>query len=180
MSAGKGMERPELADIDLSDLPGPISHPAPPEVERRRAFSASLEPRIFWPTAPAPAWLRWCDPEQPRRAPEPDASRERKLRSEEPNLTVRVPEYVQQAVRMRAVVEKTTVRLVILRALQKVFGPPGYPGMVLRFPGKPRSRPSLALTSYPIVTRRQRESDALAYLPATTVLHAAPNWAWVE
>jgi hypothetical protein len=42
----------------------------------------------------------------------------RKLRAEEPNLTVRLPDYVQQAVRMRAVAEKTTVRLVILRALK--------------------------------------------------------------
>ena len=47
-----------------------------------------------------------------------EPSRPRKLRSEEPNLTVRLPEYVQQAVRMRAVIEKTTVRLVILRALR--------------------------------------------------------------
>ena len=42
----------------------------------------------------------------------------RRLRSEEPNFTVRLPEPVQQAVRLRAVTEKTTVRLVLLRALR--------------------------------------------------------------
>ena len=47
-----------------------------------------------------------------------EATRERKPRAEEPNLTVRLPQYVQQAVRMRAVSERTTVRLVILRALR--------------------------------------------------------------
>jgi hypothetical protein len=43
---------------------------------------------------------------------------QRRRRSEEPNFTVRLPEYVQQALRMKAVTEKTTVRLILLRLLR--------------------------------------------------------------
>lgn len=119
MSAGKGRGRPELADIDLSDVPGSISRPAPHEVERRHAFASSLETADFLAHSSSAGLVKVVRPEQPRRAPEPDASRARKYRSEEPNLTVRLPEYVQQAVRMRAVMEKTTLRLVMLRALRQ-------------------------------------------------------------
>jgi hypothetical protein len=42
----------------------------------------------------------------------------RRRRSEEPNFTVRLPDYVQQALRMRAVSERTTVRLTLLKLLR--------------------------------------------------------------
>lgn len=115
MSAGK-KERPALADVELSDLPEPISRADPQEVERRHAFAASLESSDFLPRSASAGLVKVVRSEPPPRAPEPGG---RKLRSEEPNLTVRLPEYVQQAVRLRAVVDKTTVRLVILRALQQ-------------------------------------------------------------
>ena len=144
MTTGKGRERPELSDVDLSDLPATIVHPDSKEVERRHAFAAQLEsPSFLARTANAGVVKVIRSDSQPatekrtRNGPLVDAQRierspdsvselgstnlgsqPRKPRSEEPNLTVRLPEYVQQAVRMRAVVEKTTVRLVILRALR--------------------------------------------------------------
>ena len=100
--------------------------------------------RLFWNAAPAQASSKSHDPaarklspglrtanalsaeSTPERAAAvwsarsdgSDAVRRRKPRAEEPNLTVRLPEYLQQAVRIRAVSERTTVRLVILRALR--------------------------------------------------------------
>jgi hypothetical protein len=50
-------------------------------------------------------------------APEPEEP-QRRRRSEEPNFTVRLPEYVQQALRMKAVSERTTVRLILLKLLR--------------------------------------------------------------
>lgn len=140
MSMGKGRERPTLGDIDLSDMPGSMIQTDSAEVERRRAFASSLETPAFVARSADRGVVKVVRP--PSRAssistpPSASASQRevqtdiaietpnqpsrlvRKLRSEEPNLTVRLPEYVQQAVRMCAVAEKTTVRLIILRALK--------------------------------------------------------------
>ncbi len=143
MSTEKGRARPALGDVDLTDMPGHIIQPNPEEVERRRAFASTLETPTFLERSTNAGVVKVVRPrgqeapaksaERQRRQPEnqaapaadwlarPDkleAVRERKPRAEEPNLTVRLPEYVQQAVRMRAVSERTTVRLVILRALR--------------------------------------------------------------
>lgn len=147
MSTGKGRGRPELGDVDLSDMPGPILQPDPEELERRRTFASTLEtpaflerstgagvvkvvrngpPRTSSPASSVPI----AAPQQGASAPSDTAPTaparppslgklQRKPRAEEPNLTVRLPEYVQQAVRMRAVTEKTTVRLIVLRALRQ-------------------------------------------------------------
>jgi hypothetical protein len=129
MSGGKGRGRPALGDVDLTDLPGPaLPATSSAELERRRAFASSLESRDFVersasagmvkvvrPTAPPP------DPEPPPPVPAPEpaaAPVPRKLRSEEPSFTVRLPDYLQQEVRMAAVRQKTTVRLILLRALR--------------------------------------------------------------
>ncbi len=64
--------------------------------------------KVMRPPAPSPA-----PPSPP--VPEPPP---RKLRSEEPSFTVRLPEYLQQDVRMAAVRQKTTVRLILLGALR--------------------------------------------------------------
>ena len=114
MSAEKGRGRDALGDVDLSDLPGPalpVTDPA--ELARRRAFASSLESRDFIERSTGSGMVKVV----PVSAPEPPA---RKLRSEEPSFTVRLPDYVQQAVRMEAVRQKTTVRLLLLRALRGV------------------------------------------------------------
>jgi hypothetical protein len=144
MTAEKGRVRPALGDVDLTDMPGPIVQPGPEEVERRRAFASTLETPAFLERSanagvvkvvrPGGRETRSKSAEHQRRqsaegAPDPmavwlarpdgsDVVRQRRPRAEEPNLTVRLPEYLQQAVRMRAVSERTTVRLVILRALR--------------------------------------------------------------
>jgi hypothetical protein len=143
MSREKGRARPALGDVDLSDMPGHIGQPNPEEVERRRAFASTLETPAFLErsanagvvkvmrsgghaTPPEAVDLRRQSPasraertaDRLINPDDPKAVRERRPRAEEPNLTVRLPEYVQQAVRMRAVLERTTVRLVILRALR--------------------------------------------------------------
>jgi hypothetical protein len=139
MSTEKGRGRPALGDVDLSDMPGHIIQPNPEEVERRRAFASTLEtpaflersasagvvkvvrPRTQAAAAPEPVVRRQSQsPQQAVDQPVdgPNTERERRPRAEEPNLTVRLPDYVQQAVRMRAVFERTTVRLIILRALR--------------------------------------------------------------
>ncbi len=112
MTAVKGRGRPELGDVDLSDLPGPALPGADPvELARRRAFASSLETSDFL--------ARSTDSGMVKVMRQPPAAPARKLRSEEPNFTVRLPDYVQQAVRMEAVRQKTTVRLLLLRALRQ-------------------------------------------------------------
>lgn len=147
MSEGRGKgPRPALGDVDLSDMPGPILQPDPEEVERRRTFARSLETPAFLQRSATAGMVKVVRPASPpvTAAPAtsgisppplesipkshelpgavdhsfPQGTLARRPRAEEPNLTVRLPEYVQQAVRMRAVREKTTVRLVVLRALQ--------------------------------------------------------------
>ena len=144
MSMEKGRVRPALGDVDLSDMPGPITQPSPEELERRRAFASTLETPAFLQRSASAGVVKVVRPagpdassksvddkrrpsgesgadQRPIRLAKPDgsdATRERRPRAEEPNLTVRLPEYLQQAVRMRAVQERTTVRLVILRALR--------------------------------------------------------------
>ena len=144
MSTEKGRGRPALGDVDLSDMPEHIRQPDPEEVERRRAFASTLETPAFLERSANAGVIKVVRPRgqtvppgsvehQRQQSPEggvertpdgpappdgPKAVRERRPRAEEPNLTVRLPEYVQQAVRMRAVSERTTVRLVILRALR--------------------------------------------------------------
>ena len=144
MSTGKGRGRPELTDVDLSDLPGAIGHPDPEEVERRHAFATQLESPAFVARSTSTGVVKVLRPDRqpalteqaggspqapkaqnhPLPPAQPSEGRTtltpqlRKPRAEEPNLTVRLPDYVQQAVRMKAVVERTTVRLVILRALR--------------------------------------------------------------
>ena len=142
MSTEKGRGRPALGDVDLSDMPGHIIQPNPEEVERRRAFASTLETPAFLERSASAGVVKVVRPRAQAAPPEPvvhrrpqspqhtaqqavdqpvdgpNTERERRPRAEEPNLTVRLPDYVQQAVRMRAVFERTTVRLVILRALR--------------------------------------------------------------
>ena len=144
MSTEKGRARPALGDVDLSDMPGHILHPTADEVERRRAFASTLETSAFLERSASAGVVKVVRPrgratpsesveQQHQHSPAsgaepradwqanpegPKAVRDRRPRAEEPNLTVRLPDYVQQAVRMRAVSERTTVRLVILRALR--------------------------------------------------------------
>ena len=144
MSTEKGRARPALGDVDLSDMPGHILHPTADEVEQRRAFASTLETAAFLERSASAGIVKVVRPrggatppesveQQRQHSPEsaakrradwqvspegPKVDRDRRPRSEEPNLTVRLPDYVQQAVRMRAVSERTTVRLVILRALR--------------------------------------------------------------
>ena len=47
MSMEKGRVRRALGDVDLSDMPGPITQPSPEELERRRAFASTLETPAF-------------------------------------------------------------------------------------------------------------------------------------
>jgi hypothetical protein len=147
MSGGKGRgSRPALTDVDLSDMPAPILQPDPLEVERRRTFASSLENPAFLEHSTSAGLVKVVrhanfpgasisdarevsaqnvrsaegshELAQPVDQSRPKEIVPRRLRAEEPNLTVRLPEYVQQAVRLRAVREKTTLRLVILRALR--------------------------------------------------------------
>ncbi len=145
MNTEKGRARPDLDDVDLSDMPEPLRQPSPEEVERRRVFGSSLETPAFLERSSNAGMVKVVRPSShfvsakaaDNRSVPPDRSQTesvddlvrpaiptlgqgRRPRAEEPNLTVRLPEYVQQAVRMRAVAEKTTVRLVILRALRGV------------------------------------------------------------
>ncbi|CAH2605472.1 conserved protein of unknown function (plasmid) [Rhodovastum atsumiense] len=119
MTTGKGRERPALGDVDLSDLPAAaLPQPDPAEVERRRAFASSLESRDFIARSAGSGLVKVVRPDPglaPAAAPPVPP---RRLRSEEPNFTVRLPEYVQQAVRLEAVRRKTTVRLLLLQALR--------------------------------------------------------------
>ena len=115
MSAGKGRGRPSgrpLGDVDLSGMPAPLAGGNDPaEMERRRGLALRLESPEFLAQSASSGVVKVVRPP----APEPPG---RKLRSEEPNFTVRLPEEVQQAIRLRAVMEKTTVRLILLRALR--------------------------------------------------------------
>ena len=144
MSEGKGRgARPALEDVDLSDMPA-ILQPDSREVERRRAFASSLENPAFLEQSTSSGLVKVVrpanaqsslihdesgaakrkvvrnshEPIEPLDEYRPEKSAPRRPRAEEPNLTVRLPEYVQQAIRLKAVTEKTTLRLVILRALR--------------------------------------------------------------
>jgi hypothetical protein len=110
MSAAKVKGRP-LGDVDLSGMPAPLAGGVEPaEMERRRSLALRLESPEFLAQSANAGIVKVVRPA----APEP----ERKRRSDEPNFTVRLPEEVQQAIRLRAVMEKTTVRLILLRALR--------------------------------------------------------------
>jgi|GEM_PF-2865757 hypothetical protein len=121
MSAGKGRGRPPgraLGDVDLSGLPAPLAGGNDPaEMERRRGLALRLESPEFLVQSASAGIVKVVRPAVPPPGPLPAPSR-RKLRSDEPNFTVRLPEEVQQAIRLRAVMEKTTVRLILLRALR--------------------------------------------------------------
>jgi hypothetical protein len=113
MSADKTRLRP-LGDVDLSGLPAPLAGAMDPaEMERRRGLALRLESPEFLAQSANAGIVKVVRPPAPEPAPVP-----RKLRSEEPNFTVRLPQDVQQAIRLRAVMEKTTVRLILLRALR--------------------------------------------------------------
>lgn len=141
--ADRDKPRPPLEDIDLSDMTASVLRPDPVEVERRREFASTLESQAFIDQSTGAGVVKVVRPrpqmplasrtETPRSVEPRDAgpltpdptdaegsalTRGRRPRSEEPNLTVRLPDYLQQAVRIRAVSERTTVRLVILRALR--------------------------------------------------------------
>jgi hypothetical protein len=120
---GKGKERPPLGDVDLSDLPTPLAAPAPGEFARRRAFASSLENGDFIARSTGAGLVKVVRPAAPpsSAAPSPPPVSEaapRKLRSQEPSFTVRLPDYLQQEVRLAAVRQKTTVRLILLKALR--------------------------------------------------------------
>ena len=117
MSADKAKGRP-LGNVDLSGLPAPLAGAMDPaEMERRRSLALRLESPEFLAQSSTAGIVKVVRPAAPPPAPSP-APMGRKLRSEEPNFTVRLPEEVQQAIRLRAVMEKTTVRLILLRALR--------------------------------------------------------------
>ena len=136
--------RPPLEDVDLGDLPGEIAPIGDDELRRRAALASSFESpsfvargteaghiRLTRTTSARAEPDRWlADPPQlgdgngsarahevPPVAVEPEEP-PRRRRSEEPNFTVRLPDYVQQALRMKAVSERTTVRLTLLRLLR--------------------------------------------------------------
>jgi hypothetical protein len=115
---GKGKERPALGDVDLSDMPASLATPNPEEMARRRAFASSLESGDFIARSAEAGLVRVMRPAAPQAAPAPPEPAPRKLRSQEPSFTVRLPEYLQQEVRLAAVRQKTTVRLIVLNALR--------------------------------------------------------------
>lgn len=136
--------RPPLEDVDLGDLPGEIAPIGDDELQRRAALASSFESPSFLargteaghirlvrtsaarvepvrghvdPTQPGEGGAPTRIPEALPAATEPEGT-PRRRRSEEPNFTVRLPDYVQQALRMRAVSDRTTVRLTLLRLLR--------------------------------------------------------------
>jgi hypothetical protein len=136
--------RPPLEDVDLGDLPGEIAPIDDDELRRRTALATSFESPSFVARGTEAGHIRLVrtasgrvdadrgragppqvgEGSEPVRPPEvsgtPPAHGEapRRRRSEEPNFTVRLPDYVQQALRMRAVSDRTTVRLTLLRLLR--------------------------------------------------------------
>jgi hypothetical protein len=139
VSRAKG-PRPPLDDVDLENLPREIAPMGGSEVRRRAAVASTFESPSFVARGTEAGHIRLVrtatvreesvgtDQRQPvtEAAPasagtgdaEPGITLGRRLRSEEPNFTVRLPDYVQQALRMRAVSERTTVRLILLRMLR--------------------------------------------------------------
>jgi len=143
MTANRQTSRPPLEDIDLSDMTASVIRPDPKEVERRREFASTLEQPAFIDQSTGAGVVKVVRSRSQTRTPPGSATTQavvpsasppsnsqksdgegpalaagRRPRAEEPNLTVRLPDYLQQAVRMRAVSERTTVRLIILRALR--------------------------------------------------------------
>jgi len=119
VTAGKGRGRP-LGDVDLSGLPAPLAGGVDPaEMARRRDLAVRLESPDFLAQSASAGVVKVVRPAPPAEAaPARPAPAARRPRSEEPNFTVRLPEAVQQAIRLRAVTERTTVRLILLRALR--------------------------------------------------------------
>lgn len=141
MSRAKG-PRPPLDDVDLENLPGEIAPMGDSEARRRAAVASTFESPSFLARGTEAGHIRLvrtavareeslgAGPPQPATPPvpesepvgagaaEPPPAQGRRLRSEEPNFTVRLPDYVQQALRIRAVSERTTVRLILLRMLR--------------------------------------------------------------
>lgn len=127
--------RPPLRDVDLDDLPGAIAAVDDAELRRRAAVASSFEDPAFVARGADAGHIRLvragveaataAAPSKPaagqamRADPPAGAAPVRKRRSEEPNFTVRLPDYVQQALRLRAVSQRTTVRLVLLRVLRE-------------------------------------------------------------
>ncbi len=133
--------RPPLDDVSLDDLPGAIAPVDDGELRRRAALAREFEEPGFvargadaghirlvragagqgpaTPADPTPEDVRAsAGPEPPPAIPASGEPPARRRRSDEPNFTVRLPEYVQQALRLRAVGERTTVRLLLLRLLR--------------------------------------------------------------
>lgn len=137
MSRAKG-PRPPLDDVDLENMPGEIAPMGDSEVRRRAAVASTFESPSFVARGTEAGHIRLVrtarvrdesqgvNPPQhvAQAAPDSGGGEEpapvlrRRLRSEEPNFTVRLPDYVQQALRIRAVSERTTVRLILLRMLR--------------------------------------------------------------
>jgi hypothetical protein len=136
--------RPPLEDVDLGDLPGEIAPIGDDELRRRAALASSFESPSFVARGTEAGHIRLVrtsaarvEPDQERpdlpqlgegseagRPPEvrpvttePEVA-PRRRRSEEPNFTVRLPDYVQQALRLKAVSDRTTVRLTLLKLLR--------------------------------------------------------------
>lgn len=133
--------RPPLEDVDLEDLPGQIAPIDDNELAKRAALASTFETAAFVAKGTEAGHIRLirsaaaADPGRegegaasqapaaaaPPQEPAPPPAVEepaRRRRSEEPNFTVRLPDYVQQALRMRAVAERTTVRLILLRLMR--------------------------------------------------------------
>lgn len=134
--------RPPLEDVDLGDLPGEIAPIEDDELRRRTALASSFESPSFVARGTEAGHIRLvraasgrgqadrghADPSKmeegalrPPGVPHAPTGHEgapRSRRSEEPNFTVRLPDYVQQALRMKAVSGRTTVRLTLLRLLR--------------------------------------------------------------
>lgn len=125
--------RPPLEDVDLGDLPGEIAPIGDDELRRRAALASSFENPSFVARGTEAGHIRLVrtttargEPDQERTdlpqlgevgGAEPEVA-PRRRRSEEPNFTVRLPDYVQQALRLKAVSDRTTVRLTLLKLLR--------------------------------------------------------------
>lgn len=115
-------DRPALGDVDLIEVGTAAEERVSPradvaEIERRRALASGFETADFAAARAGSGLVTVVRPvpsEAVAAVPEVAIG----ARSLEPNFTVRLPEYVQQAVRMRAVEGRTTARLVILQALR--------------------------------------------------------------
>ena len=131
MSAVRSPSRPVLEDLDLDMPKGGMD---PEELRRRASLATMFESPTGVAKATEAGLVKAVRTEQalggaasarpvPPPLPSPAAGASnglegRALRSEERMLSVRLPDYVQQELRVRAARDRTTVRILVLEALQ--------------------------------------------------------------